>query len=139
MGTKLCTQRGFHRIHSNLGTITPITNRVLQWGNLREDWTPNRETPKGRRMHFGNSSRQNARICVQVPMESMLVTEVVISSHKQQILYEGEGFLCKTCGRLGHTSVDCPNMNNSPSKNPPPERDTTAALADAQCQLKENG
>nr|XP_016504800.1 PREDICTED: uncharacterized protein LOC107822750 [Nicotiana tabacum] len=44
-----------------------------------------------------------ARLCIQVPLEEPVTTRKLIGSHLQQIIYEGEGFLCKLCGRLGHT------------------------------------
>lgn len=43
-----------------------------------------------------------ARICVQVPLEISVTTAVTIGTHNQSILYEGEGILCKACGRIGH-------------------------------------
>nr|XP_033510803.1 uncharacterized protein LOC117275615 [Nicotiana tomentosiformis] len=34
---------------------------------------------------------------------------VLIGSHKQQILYEGDKLLCKNCGHLGHSTGQCTN------------------------------
>ncbi|XP_019226389.1 PREDICTED: uncharacterized protein LOC109207843 [Nicotiana attenuata] len=48
-----------------------------------------------------------ARLCIQVPLEEPVTTRILIGYHLQQIIYEGEGFLCKLCGRLGHTSSGC--------------------------------
>lgn len=65
-----------------------------------------------------------ARICVQIPLETILRTSILIESHHQQIQYEGEGFLCKSCGCLGHTATGCilklkvthPTNGQSPEK-----------------------
>lgn len=43
-----------------------------------------------------------ARICVQVPIECPLQHKVTIGSHKQKIVYEGEGILCTKRGKIGH-------------------------------------
>ncbi|XP_070004512.1 uncharacterized protein [Nicotiana sylvestris] len=40
-----------------------------------------------------------ARLCVEIPMEHPVKSFIYIESHKQNILYEGERFLCKNCGR----------------------------------------
>ncbi|XP_009802415.1 uncharacterized protein [Nicotiana sylvestris] len=47
------------------------------------------------------------RLCVQVPLDQPVQTVVQIGAHIQQLLYEGENFLCKACGRLGHTAPSC--------------------------------
>nr|XP_016435158.1 PREDICTED: uncharacterized protein LOC107761454 [Nicotiana tabacum] len=48
-----------------------------------------------------------ARLCVQVPLDHPVQTAIQIGYHIQQLLYEGESFLCKACGRLGHTIPSC--------------------------------
>ncbi|XP_019255120.1 PREDICTED: uncharacterized protein LOC109233709 [Nicotiana attenuata] len=48
-----------------------------------------------------------ARLCVQVPLDQPVQTAIQIGSHIQQLLYEGENFLCKACGRLGHKAPSC--------------------------------
>ncbi|XP_019261723.1 PREDICTED: uncharacterized protein At4g02000-like [Nicotiana attenuata] len=48
-----------------------------------------------------------ARLCVQVPSDQPVQTAIQIGSHIQQLVYEGENFLCKACGRLGHTATSC--------------------------------
>lgn len=53
---------------------------------------------------------RNARICVQVPLNTPLKTMVTNENHHQLIIYEGYDFLCKSCGRLGHTT-SCPFTN----------------------------
>ncbi|KAH0730098.1 hypothetical protein KY289_001286 [Solanum tuberosum] len=50
-----------------------------------------------------------ARLCVQIPIEEPVTISIQIGNHKQDIVYEGEGFLCKNCGRLGHTIQICPH------------------------------
>ncbi|XP_059310648.1 uncharacterized protein LOC132062005 [Lycium ferocissimum] len=40
-------------------------------------------------------------------MDTPVTTRIQIGSHIQHILYEGEGFLCTTCGRLGHSTIKC--------------------------------
>ncbi|KAM3376328.1 putative protein isoform X2 [Capsicum galapagoense] len=61
-----------------------------------------------------------ARICVQIPLKTTLMTSVMIGSNTQQIQYEGEAFLCKVCRCLGHTSSVCkirpsPAITTNPS------------------------
>ncbi|XP_019234667.1 PREDICTED: uncharacterized protein LOC109215103 [Nicotiana attenuata] len=49
-----------------------------------------------------------ARLCVELPLDQPVQTSIMIGHHNQPILYEGEGFLCKNCGRLGHSTHSCP-------------------------------
>ncbi|XP_047264712.1 uncharacterized protein LOC124896885 [Capsicum annuum] len=65
------------------------------------------------------------RICVQIPPEMPLLTSILIGNNLQQIQYEGERFLCKVCGCLGHTSTTCKiqlllpeTQNEQSSENP---------------------
>lgn len=44
-----------------------------------------------------------ARICVEVPIDKPIKTHIQIGHLMQQILYEGDGILCRKCGRAGHT------------------------------------
>ncbi|KAM3217141.1 hypothetical protein P3L10_026584 [Capsicum annuum] len=68
-----------------------------------------------------------ARLCVQIPLETPLLTSILIGDHLQQIQYEGEGFLCKVCGCLGHTAIGCkiklplPKTQNEQSPENPKE------------------
>lgn len=45
-----------------------------------------------------------ARLCIQVSLDVPFKSEVTIGRHKQAITYEWEGFLCTSCGKLGHVS-----------------------------------
>lgn len=45
-----------------------------------------------------------ARLCVQLPPEQKVQSHILIGTHKQVILYEGDNSLCKVCGCLGHCS-----------------------------------
>lgn len=54
-------------------------------------------------------------ICVQVLIGTPVKREVVIGTHLQKILYEGDGILCTTCGRLGHVARLC---KSAPSQTP---------------------
>lgn len=51
-----------------------------------------------------------ARIYDQVPVEKILKTTIAIENHHQDIVYEGEGILCKVCRRLGHIVGSCPHI-----------------------------
>lgn len=59
-----------------------------------------------------------ARICVQIPMEAQLKTSIIIGSHKQVIYYEGDDFLCKACGFLGHIAPNCSKVKPEILKEP---------------------
>nr|XP_009794210.1 PREDICTED: uncharacterized protein LOC104241008 [Nicotiana sylvestris] len=48
-----------------------------------------------------------ARICIQVPQETPVEISVIIGDQKQLVVYEGEGTLCTSCGRIGHTASKC--------------------------------
>ncbi|XP_070017911.1 uncharacterized protein [Nicotiana sylvestris] len=48
-----------------------------------------------------------ARLCVKIPLDYPVKLYIIIGSHKQHILYEGDNFLCKRYGRLGHSSLHC--------------------------------
>ncbi|KAG5575598.1 hypothetical protein H5410_055732 [Solanum commersonii] len=54
-----------------------------------------------------------ARICVQVPLEVSMKSEVTINTHKQNVVYEGEGIMCTGCGMLGHITKNCPQVLQS--------------------------
>lgn len=43
-----------------------------------------------------------ARLCVELPMDQPVAKFIYIEDHKQYIEYEGDKFLCKGCGFLGH-------------------------------------
>nr|XP_016467507.1 PREDICTED: uncharacterized protein LOC107790116 [Nicotiana tabacum] len=62
---------------------------------------------------------QYARLCTQVPLEEPVTTCIQIDSHLQQIIYEGEVFLCKYYGRMGHTAIRC--LHRQRGKRPIPE------------------
>lgn len=48
-----------------------------------------------------------ARICVQIPLDIPVEASISINHYTQTLLYEGEGFLCKNYGHLGHTETIC--------------------------------
>lgn len=68
-----------------------------------------------------------ARLCVELPLEVPVQPFIYVGHHKQAIHYEGENFLCKNCGRLGHTAQQSSfiNQRNSDSNN----EDTTKELS----------
>lgn len=47
------------------------------------------------------------RIRVQVPLDIPVKTKVIIGTHNQELVYEGEGILCTGCGRISHTMRSC--------------------------------
>lgn len=57
-----------------------------------------------------------AYLCVYILLDEPVRNCFQIGEHKQSIIYEGEGFLCKSCGRLGHIQWVCtlstPAINN---------------------------
>ncbi|XP_019224695.1 PREDICTED: uncharacterized protein LOC109206329 [Nicotiana attenuata] len=55
-----------------------------------------------------------ARICIQVPLESLVETSVIIGDHRQSVIYEGDGTLCTSCGRICHTPLRC-SYNQRPA------------------------
>lgn len=62
--------------------------------------------------------RRYAHICVQVPIKCQLWHEVTIGSHRQKIVYEGDGILCTKCGKIVHGNGSCPtDPQNNYSKN----------------------
>ncbi|XP_016559005.2 uncharacterized protein LOC107858742 [Capsicum annuum] len=52
-------------------------------------------------------------------MDEPVLSIIQISSHHQSILYEGEGFLCIGCGRLGNTQEKCLYSKASPPSSIP--------------------
>ncbi|KAH0642619.1 hypothetical protein KY285_033493 [Solanum tuberosum] len=48
-----------------------------------------------------------ARICIKVPVEHPVRSHIPIGNLKQKIIYEGDGILCLSCGRVGHTTIAC--------------------------------
>lgn len=49
-----------------------------------------------------------ARICNQVPLHEPIKKDVIVGTHKQRVVYEGEGVLCTGCGRLGNILTSYP-------------------------------
>ncbi|XP_009781293.1 uncharacterized protein [Nicotiana sylvestris] len=44
------------------------------------------------------------RLCIELPLDKPVKSNVWIGNHKQQILYEGKNLLCRNCGCLGHVA-----------------------------------
>lgn len=56
---------------------------------------------------------------------------VIVGNYKQPILYEGEGVLCKECGRLGHVAPNCSDSPKQiPTQNPMINEATTKEVSD---------
>lgn len=47
------------------------------------------------------------RICIEVPLEKLLKSYILIGHHKKMLLYEGLNLLCTRCGRFGHANFSC--------------------------------
>lgn len=47
------------------------------------------------------------RLCIELPLDKPVKSDVWIGNHKQQILYEGKNLLCRNCGCLGHVARQC--------------------------------
>lgn len=43
-----------------------------------------------------------ARICIQVNLDKLLTTSILLEGVVQEVLYEGINTLCFSCGRVGH-------------------------------------
>lgn len=71
-----------------------------------------------------------ARIGDQVPLDTTLKALVTIGKHHQPIIYEGEGFVCKSCGRIGHVT-QCPYTT------PPTQNEMTKLTPDPTKQEEE--
>nr|XP_016457641.1 PREDICTED: uncharacterized protein LOC107781456 [Nicotiana tabacum] len=56
-----------------------------------------------------------ARLCVELSLDKPVKSNVWIGTHQQQILYEGENLLYKSCGHLGHTARQCNIKIQSPA------------------------
>lgn len=50
---------------------------------------------------------QYAQLCIQVPLDQLLITSVCIGKFHQKVLYEGINLLCYHCGHIGHYSSNC--------------------------------
>lgn len=48
-----------------------------------------------------------ARICVQVDVNKLLITSILIGDFEQPVSYEGIQRLCFACGRIGHQKESC--------------------------------
>ncbi|KAH0672404.1 hypothetical protein KY290_024643 [Solanum tuberosum] len=48
-----------------------------------------------------------AKICIEVPVKHPVRSHIQIGNLKQKIIYEGDGILCLSCGRVGHTTIAC--------------------------------
>lgn len=102
-------------MHCYLDQVTISTNVVLRCRNSRESGQENWDTYQGRKMHILSTNWTLSMICIQIPLETQVKTSIVIKSHKQTIQYEGESFLCKAWGKLGHTISKCKPFQDSMS------------------------
>lgn len=50
---------------------------------------------------------QYAQLCIQVPLDQLLITSVCIGKFHQKVLYEGINLLSYHCGHIGHYSSNC--------------------------------
>ncbi|XP_070010645.1 uncharacterized protein [Nicotiana sylvestris] len=74
-----------------------------------------------------------ARLCIEMSLEHPVKAFIYIGTHKQHILYEGDNFLCKTCGRLGHIQRLCMFRHLIPTEefhNPPSKINIHTASAE---------
>ncbi|XP_030931012.1 uncharacterized protein LOC115956880 [Quercus lobata] len=59
--------------------------------------------------HTANKARGRfARLCVQIDVDKLLVTAVLIGRFEQPVCYEGIQKLCFSCGRMGYRKENCP-------------------------------
>lgn len=59
--------------------------------------------------HTASESRGRfARLCVQIDVEKLLVTAVLIGRFEQAVYYEGIQKLYFAYGRMGHRKENCP-------------------------------
>ena len=56
-----------------------------------------------------------ARLCVQVDIDKLLITNILIGGIHQHVNYEGMHRLCFSCGRIDHRREACPYSHRSPS------------------------
>lgn len=78
-----------------------------------------------------------ARLCVELPLEFPVQPFIYIGRHKQYIHYEGENFLCKNCGRLGHTLGQCTYVQKENKEKSSPNKDqSTAIIEDTEGEWK---
>lgn len=52
---------------------------------------------------------------MEVPLEQPVRSAILIGTHMQQLIYKGENFLYKFCGRLGHTGQSFTHQKSEPS------------------------
>lgn len=75
-----------------------------------------------------------ARLCIELPLEVLVIPFIFIGQHKQVIHYEDDNILCKKYGRLGHAQSKCQYriVFNAPS---PTELNSTTSQSKAQKEL----
>ncbi|CAI0465284.1 unnamed protein product [Linum tenue] len=68
-----------------------------------------------------------ARMAIELDLSKPLVTRIRLDGQWQYIEYENLPTVCFECGRVGHTSLTCPNLYPNPKDvesgagRPPPE------------------
>lgn len=64
-------------------------------------------------------------LCIDVPMNEPFKKVIFIGSHKQQIQYKADNYLCKYCGHLGHRTIDYQERNIAKKDLNPPQMEKT--------------
>ncbi|KAH0672700.1 hypothetical protein KY290_024931 [Solanum tuberosum] len=106
MGTKF-HPKGINGIPYNCLGKTTTENIGKKLGKLLKTDSCTSATLRGR----------YARICVQVPLGQPLQNEIMIGTHTQKVVYEGEGILRTHYGKIGHVLNNCPTQSNLPPNN----------------------
>ena len=71
-----------------------------------------------------------ARLCIQVDLDSPLISKIWIGSLTQPVQYDGISFICFECGCIGHQSASylaiiCPSSTLTPANNTDTTKGTT--------------
>lgn len=74
--------------------------------------------------------RRYARICVQVVTNTPVKSEITIGKLRQKVLYEGDGILCISCGKVGHTRGACETIPVKNTIEPHPKNTINTNQAD---------
>lgn len=73
-----------------------------------------------------------AGVCVEIDLDLLVVSSVLVGGSWQKVAYEGLHLLCTSCHRYGHSSSSCPSPQDKPANST--YEDTPSSAVTPACE-----